>query len=100
MKLSQCQTVRDSLYWMDKIVPGFWVFATKKPLPRRALRSITKRLDLRWDAFVLLYRHINRLKKNPTWSVEDACYAALLDNAFSPTIETQDLSKWVAKSES
>ena len=100
MKLGQCTTVRDSLYWMDKMVPGFWDFATKKPLPRKSVRRIAKRLDHQWDAFTQLYRHINRLKKQHTWSVEDACYVSLLDNAFSPVIAHEDLSKWVAKTKS
>ena len=100
MKLSQCPTVRESLYWMEQIVPGFWDFATKKPLPRKSVRDISKRLDHRWQAFTLMYRHINRLKKQSTWSVEDACYSTLLDNAFSPVITHEDLSKWVAKTKS
>ena len=100
MKLSQCMNVRDSLYWMDNIVPGFWDFATKKPLERKVVREISKQLDQRWSAFTLLYQHINRLKKQPEWSIEDACYASLLDNAFSPVIAREDWSKWVAKTKS
>ena len=95
MKLSQCTTVRDSLYWMEQTVPGFWDFATKKPLPRKSIRGISKRLDHHWQTFTLMYRHINRLKKRTTWSVEDACYSTLLDNAFSPVITQEDLSKLV-----
>ena len=98
MKLSQCTTVRDSLYWMDQIVPGFWDFATKKPLPRKSLREITSKLEHQWSAFLQMYRHIHRLKKNSTRSGEDNCYASLLDNAFSPIIAREDLSKLVANS--
>lgn len=97
MKLNDCTTVRDSLFWMDTIVPGFWNFATKKPLPRKAIRTITRRIDMKWQSFRQLYRHINQLKKRPTWSVEDACYATLLDHAFSPSIQQEDWSKLLAK---
>ena len=97
MKLSQCMTVRDSLYWMDKIVPGFWDFATKKPLPRKTVRMIAKRLEYQWGSFTKMYRHIHRLKTQPTWSVEDICYSSLLDNAFSPVITGEDWSKLVAR---
>ena len=100
MKLIQCTTVRDSLYWMDQIVPGFWDFATKKPLPRKSLCGITKRLDQHWGAFVELYVHINWLKTQPSWGDEDECYKSLLDNAFSPIITREDWSKWVAKTKS
>ena len=96
MNLSQCNTVRDSLYWMDKIVPGFWDFATKKPLPRKSVRKIAKELDEEWSAFIHMYRHISKLSKQPKWSVEDQCYESLLNNAFSPIIERKDWSKWVA----
>ena len=97
MKLNDCTTVRDSLIWMDRIVPGFWNFATKKPLPRKAVRIITRRIDMKWQSFRQLYRHINQLKKRETWSVEDACYATLLENAFSPSIKQEDWSKLLAK---
>ena len=100
MKLSQCSTVRDSLHWMDKIVPGFWDFATKRPLPRKSVREITSKLDLQWSGFIQMYQHINRLKKHSTWSVEDGCYSSLLDNAFSPIIAHEDLSKWMNKTKS
>lgn len=100
MKLSLCTTVRDSLYWMDKIVPGFWDFATKKPLPRKSIRKISKNLDEQWRAFIQMYRHINKLKKQSTWSIEDSSYESLLDNAFSPVIDRKDWSKWVAKTKS
>ena len=100
MKLSLCTTVRDSLYWMDKIVPGFWDFATKKPLPRKSIRKISKNLDEQWRAFIQMYRHLNKLKKQSTWSIEDSSYESLLDNAFSPVIDRKDWSKWVAKTKS
>mgnify|MGYP001415418880 CR=1 FL=1 len=96
MKLSQCTTVRDSLYWMDQIVPGFWDFATKRPLPRKSVREIANKLDHQWSAFIQMYRHIHRLKTHSTWSVEDGCYSSLLDNAFSPIIAHEDLSKLVS----
>ena len=96
MKLSQCSTVRGSLHWMDKIVPGFWDFATQKPLPRESIQKIATNLDRDWSAFIQMYRHINKLKKQPKWSIEDECYETLLNNAFSPTIVRKDWSKWVA----
>ena len=100
MTLRLCTTVRDSLYWMDQIVPGFWDFATKKPLPRKSIRRIAKKLDEEWNAFIQMYRHINNLKKQSLWSMEDSNYVSLLENAFSPIINQQDWSKWVARTKS
>ena len=99
MKLSQCTTVRDSLYWMDKMVPGFWNFATKKPLPRKSIRNIAKKLDEECSIYTVVSSY-QQAQETTQWSVEDQCYESLLNNAFSPIIERKDWSKWVANTKS
>jgi hypothetical protein len=94
MKLNNCTTVRECLHWLDIKVPGFWDFATKKPLSSVEVQSISTQLERHWIEFSQMFRHIQRMKKSDSWSSDDACYDALLNNAFTPVILNSDLVKF------
>lgn len=92
-KIRRCQNVRECLCWLDDRIPGFWNFATKKPLSPEEYRRVTETINRKWLLFTKMYLRINQLKETPHWSTEDTCYNSLLKGAFEPTTTQRDLSK-------
>ncbi len=95
MRLKSCKNARQCIYWMDCKLPGFWDFATKKPLTQHQIDELVRGLNKNWDAFSDMYEQLDTLEKSTHWSEEDSHYLSLLNHAFSPIKVSNRLRKLI-----
>ena len=86
MTLARCQTVRECIAWMDSKIPGYWDFATKKPMSPAQIQHLTNELKRVWFLFDRMVRKAYTLYRQNPHQENNATYIALLNQSFQPVI--------------
>ena len=86
MSLDSCQTVRECIAWLDQKVPGYWDFATKKPMSPEQVQHITNELKKSWNWFDKMVRKAYHLYQQHPHRENNASYIALLNTSFKPVV--------------
>ncbi len=86
MTLFRCQTVRECIAWMDSRIPGYWDFATKKPMSPEQIQSIVAELKKSWFLFDQMIRKAYHLYRQNPQQENNASYITLLNQSFSPVV--------------
>ena len=84
MKVDDCLTVRECIWWMDVHVPGYWDLATRKPMTANTAEQLSVCLKSEWAKFEQMVRRAYFLYKHFPQQHDNGCYIQLINHSFKP----------------